>query len=119
MATIVIKSDGRDLKATHICYTARTQEEEKSLQQTRGGSEIIGGLLSDKNELVRIAQTFEQEFIAQRISQTDVEYLSNNLLPIISGSCALSVGQFERLFAVMRGPAAAGTTPRGTASQVR
>lgn len=30
--------------------------------------EIINGLVSDKSELVRIAQAYEEEFVAQRIS---------------------------------------------------
>lgn len=45
--------------------------------------EIISGLLSDKNELVRIAQAFEQELVAQRISQVDIEYISTNFVPLI------------------------------------
>lgn len=43
--------------------------------------EIISSLTSDKNELVRISQAFEQELVAQRISQTDVEYISTHLSP--------------------------------------
>jgi hypothetical protein len=45
--------------------------------------EIISSLIADKNEVVQIAQAFEQEFVAQRISDTDIEYITTNLLPII------------------------------------
>jgi hypothetical protein len=43
--------------------------------------EIVNGLLSDKSELVRIAQAYEQELVAQRISETDIQYISNNFVP--------------------------------------
>ena len=46
--------------------------------------DIVNGLLSDKSELVRIAQAYEEELVAQRISQSDIEYLSGNLVPIIT-----------------------------------
>ena len=45
--------------------------------------EIISNLISDKNNLVRIAQAYEQELVAQRISQADVEYITGNLIPIL------------------------------------
>jgi hypothetical protein len=46
--------------------------------------EIVSGLLSDKSELVRIAQAYEEALVAQRISQSDIEYLSNNFVPILT-----------------------------------
>jgi len=45
--------------------------------------EIVSNLISDKNDLVRIAQAYQQELIAQRISQADVEYITANLIPIL------------------------------------
>jgi hypothetical protein len=45
--------------------------------------EIVNGLLSDKAELVRIAQAYEQELVAQRISQTDIKYISASFTPLI------------------------------------
>ena len=45
--------------------------------------EIISGLLSDKTELVRIAQAYEQELIAQKISQADIEYITTNFVPLL------------------------------------
>lgn len=45
--------------------------------------EIISGLLMDKAELVRIAQAFHDEFVAERISSTDIGYITENLLPIV------------------------------------
>lgn len=43
--------------------------------------DIVSGLLDDKNELLRIAQAFEQEMVAQRISESDIRYMTENLVP--------------------------------------
>jgi hypothetical protein len=45
--------------------------------------EIVYGLLSDKSELVQIAQAYEQELVAQRISKADIEYISTNFVPLL------------------------------------
>lgn len=45
--------------------------------------EIISELVSDKNELTRIAQAYEEELVAQRISQSDIEYITANFVPLL------------------------------------
>lgn len=45
--------------------------------------EIINDLISDKNELVQIAKCYEQEFVAQKISEKDIEYITDKLLPLL------------------------------------
>src|SRR6266480_24463 len=45
--------------------------------------EIINSLISDKNELVQIAQAYEQEFVAQQISQEDIEYITKSFIPVL------------------------------------
>ncbi len=44
--------------------------------------EIIQNLLEDKLEIQRIAQAYEQELTSQKITEEDIEYITNNLLPI-------------------------------------
>jgi hypothetical protein len=46
--------------------------------------DIVSSLLSDKSELVRIAQAYEQELVAQRISGSDIAYITDNILPVLS-----------------------------------
>lgn len=46
--------------------------------------EIVSGLIADKSELVRIAQAFEEELVAQRIADDDVEYITTNILPVLT-----------------------------------
>ncbi len=45
--------------------------------------EIISSLISDKNDLVQIAQTYEQEFAAQRISKEDINYITEKFVPTL------------------------------------
>lgn len=44
---------------------------------------IINELIDDKNELVRIAQAFEQQLVAQQLSAENVDYITRNLVPVI------------------------------------
>ena len=45
--------------------------------------EIISSLISDKNEVVQIAQALEEQFVAQRVSETEIDYVTTNLVPLI------------------------------------
>mgnify|MGYP006875308618 CR=1 FL=1 len=45
---------------------------------------IISELLLDKTEIQRIAQSYEQELVSQRITEKDIKYITDNLLPILS-----------------------------------
>ena len=63
--------------------------------------EIVNGLIADKSELVRIAQAFEQELVAQRIAPSDIEYISNNLVPILSQLVTSSSPEPEQANAVL------------------
>jgi hypothetical protein len=45
--------------------------------------EIITSLISDKNEVVQIAQALEQEFVAQRISEAEIDYITTSIIPLV------------------------------------
>jgi hypothetical protein len=56
----------------------------KNNQQTIAELEqIVNDLQSDRSELVRIAQAYEDELVAQRISNSDIEYISNSFVPAL------------------------------------
>ncbi len=62
--------------------------------------EIVYGLVSDKSELVQIAQAYEEELVAQRISADDIRYISTNFVPLVQKlikSAADSDGQDGRV----------------------
>src|SRR5690625_1443270 len=44
--------------------------------------EIINNLIAEKNELISIAQTYDEQLIAQKISEEDIKYITNNILPL-------------------------------------
>ncbi|WP_058300490.1 hypothetical protein [Gorillibacterium timonense] len=45
--------------------------------------EIINELISDKNQLIQITQAYEEKLIAQRISEEDIDYITNSVIPIL------------------------------------
>ncbi len=45
--------------------------------------EIVNELVADKAELVRIAQAYEEEFVAQRLSSENVEYIIGSVVPVL------------------------------------
>lgn len=45
--------------------------------------ELVNDLIADKNELIGIATAYEQELVAQRISDADIAYITTTLLPLV------------------------------------
>lgn len=46
-------------------------------------TEIVNDLLADRNDLVQIARGYEQVLDAQRISEDDIAYITESIVPII------------------------------------
>lgn len=45
--------------------------------------EIINDLISDKNRLIRISQAYEENLITQKITQDEIDYISNSIIPLL------------------------------------
>jgi flagellar biosynthesis/type III secretory pathway chaperone len=45
--------------------------------------DIINSLIADKNELIQIAEGYKQEFVAQQISQENIEYITESFIPVL------------------------------------
>lgn len=45
--------------------------------------QIVNDLIADKAEVSRIAQAFESELVAQRISDDDVAYITQSIVPVL------------------------------------
>ncbi|ESU31845.1 hypothetical protein G3A_14320 [Bacillus sp. 17376] len=45
--------------------------------------EIINNLIAEKNELISIAQTYDEQLVSQKISDEDIKYITENLLPLL------------------------------------
>lgn len=52
--------------------------------------EIIQELISDKNELTQIAQAYQQELSAQKISDTELNYITESFVPKLKEFIAAS-----------------------------
>ena len=46
----------------------------------RNLEEIVNELISDKNSLIRISQAYEQELVAQKITDKEIEYITNSII---------------------------------------
>ena len=62
--------------------TAKAKKESKEIINEL--EEIISDLLSDKAEIQRIAQAYEQELVSQKITEEDIRYITDNLLPLFT-----------------------------------
>jgi hypothetical protein len=51
---------------------------------------MVNDLVADKSELVRIANAYEDELVAQRLAKEDIEYISKNLIPLLGELMASS-----------------------------
>jgi len=70
--------------ASVINTKIKTAKVKKDAKQTISElEEIIYDLLSDKAEIQGIAQAYEQELVSQKITEDDIKYITDNLLPIL------------------------------------
>ena len=84
LASNLIEISARNT-ATYIADKIKTSKAKKNDKETINElEEIIQNLLNDKIEIQRIAQAYEQELISQKITEKDIEYITNNLLPVFS-----------------------------------
>lgn len=57
--------------------------------------EIVNDLISDKNELLQITKSYEEEFLTRDISDDDIEYITRELLPIVTTFLPFTGGDNE------------------------
>lgn len=70
--------------AVSIADRIRVTKARKREQDTIAELEqIVSDLLSDKSELVLIAQAYDQELVAQKISEAQIEYISTKFVPLL------------------------------------
>jgi len=55
--------------------------------------EIINELISDKNQLIQIAQAYEEQLITQKMSENDIEYITKSIVPLLENLLEQSGGQ--------------------------
>jgi hypothetical protein len=92
LADVAIRNTAGSIADRVRAVKARKREAETVAEL----EEIINDLVADKSELVRIARAYDEEFVAQRISFGDIQYISNNIVPLLQQfieSAAASNGQ--------------------------
>ncbi len=79
LATVIISNT-----ATIVADRVKTAHANKDKDKTIAAlEEIINELVSDKSELTRIAQAYEQEFVSQKITEKELKYITDNVLPLL------------------------------------
>jgi hypothetical protein len=87
--------------ATAIGDRIRSSKAAAQAQETIGQLEqIVSELLDDKQELTRIARSYQQELVAQQLTHGDVSYIADTLVPLLE---KLAVGMGEEEGAKFRG----------------
>lgn len=78
--------------ATHVAKKSGTMIWDKIMINRQKGDdkalinileEIVNELISEKNELIQLAQKFEESMVAQRISDEDIDYITEKLIPLL------------------------------------
>lgn len=52
-------------------------------ESIEGLIEIINGLIDDKNRLIQISRAYEEKLINQKITDTEIDYVTESLIPLI------------------------------------
>lgn len=79
LAAVVISNS-----ATIVADRVKAARANKVTENTIAAlEEIINELVSDKSELTRIAQAYEHEFVSQKITEKELKYITDNVLPLL------------------------------------
>lgn len=78
--TTVIVSNTATIVADRVKTAHANKDKDKTIAALE---EIINELVSDKSELTRIAQAYEQEFVSQKITEKELKYITDNVLPLL------------------------------------
>lgn len=79
LADAAIRNSAREVIERVSILRAKKQDKETIAEL----EQIINELINDKSEIIRIAQAYQDELVAQRISDEDVEFLTTNIVPVL------------------------------------
>ncbi|MBP0726654.1 hypothetical protein J5Y03_15960 [Bacillus sp. RG28] len=55
--------------------------------------EIITELIAEKNQLIQIAQAYDEQLITQKLSNQDIEYITTSIVPLVNEILNYSDGE--------------------------
>lgn len=75
----------RNTAGTVVERIARVKAKKQNQEIIAELDQVVSELIADKSELVQIAQAFEQDLVAQRLSPDDIEYITSKIFPVVEG----------------------------------
>lgn len=79
LAIVALNNTATDV-ANKVEKARAHKEKDKTIAELE---EIINELVRDKSELTRIAQAYEQQFVSQKITEKELRYITDNILPLL------------------------------------
>lgn len=76
-------SAARNSAAAIADKIAATRASRSATDQVAALEQIVSDLLSDKNELTRIAQAYQHELVAQQLTPGDIQYITDAVVPLL------------------------------------
>lgn len=75
---------------TKIKTSKAAGDKEKTISDLE---EIISELISDRNQLIQLTQSYEEKMIMQKISDNDIDYITENIIPLLENLLEQSTGE--------------------------
>jgi len=88
LAGSAVRNSARAISERIVTLKAKKQDQGTIAEL----EQIINDLIADKSEILRIAQAYQEELVAQRISDEDVKYVTANILPVLRTLAQSSAG---------------------------
>ena len=78
LADVAIRNSAREIIERVSVLRVKKKDQETIAEM----DQIINDLIADKSEILRIAQAYQDELVAQRISDENVEFITTNIIPV-------------------------------------
>jgi len=78
LADAAIRNSAREIIERVSVLRVKKKDQETIAEM----DQIINDLIADKSEILRIAQAYQDELVAQRISDENVEFITTNIIPV-------------------------------------
>lgn len=83
LATSLAASAARNTAQMVVDRVRAVKTSNKSDETIAQLEQMITELISDKNDLVRIAQAYQAELVAQRLNPGEMQYIASTIVPLI------------------------------------
>ncbi|RLL45412.1 hypothetical protein D8M04_11200 [Oceanobacillus piezotolerans] len=81
LATQIVKSSAQTI-SNRIDVLKTSKKDKEVINELQ---EIINDLIDERSQLVQLTQSYEEKLIAQRISEKDIDYITDKIVPLLEG----------------------------------